>query len=40
VYSLAEVERERRDGYAWYNYSPQKILNKYPKWQQKWAPEK
>ena len=39
VYSLAEVERERRDGYAWYNYSPQKILNKYPKWQQKWAPE-
>ena len=39
VYSLAEVERERRDGYAWYNYSPQKILNKYPKWQQKWATE-
>jgi len=35
VYSLAEVERERRDGYAWYNYSPQKILNKYPKWKQK-----
>ena len=39
VYSLAEVERERRDGYAWYNSSPQKILNKYPKWQQKWATE-
>lgn len=37
VYSLAEVERERRDGYGWYNYEPQKVLNKYPKWQQKWA---
>lgn len=40
VYSLAEVERERRDGYAWYSYEPQKLLNKYPAWQQKWAPEK
>ena len=38
VYSLAEVERERRDGYSWYTYAPQKILNKYPKWQKKWAP--
>lgn len=38
VYSLAEVDRERRDGYAWYTYAPQKILNLYPKWQQKWAP--
>jgi PelA/Pel-15E family pectate lyase len=37
VYSLAEVDRERRDGYAWYTYAPQKILNLYPKWQQKWA---
>jgi len=38
VYSLAEVERERRDGYGWYTYSPQQVLNKYPQWQQKWAP--
>ena len=38
VYSLAEVERERRDGYAWYTYSPQKVLDKYQKWQSKWAP--
>ncbi|MBK7097843.1 MAG: pectate lyase [Sphingobacteriales bacterium] len=38
VYSLAEVERERRDGYAWYTYSPQKVLDKYLKWQQKWVP--
>jgi PelA/Pel-15E family pectate lyase len=37
VYSLAEVERERRDGYAWYVYAPQKVLNKYPAWQKKWA---
>ncbi len=37
VYSLAEVERERRVGYTWYTYSPQKVLDKFPKWQQKWA---
>ena len=38
VYSLAEVDRERRTGYAWYIYSPQDVLNKYPKWQKKWTP--
>lgn len=37
VYSLAEVLRERRDGYAWYTYSPQQVLDKYPAWQKKWA---
>lgn len=35
VYSLAEVDRERRDGYAWYTYSPQKVLEKYKDWQKK-----
>lgn len=40
VYSLAEVERERRDGYAWYTYAPQKVLTTYASWQRKWAPEK
>jgi len=29
VYSLAEVDRERRDGYGWYTYGPQEVLNKY-----------
>jgi PelA/Pel-15E family pectate lyase len=37
VYSLAEVLRERRDGYAWYTYAPQKVLDKYPAWQKKWV---
>ncbi|MDB5111299.1 MAG: pelA [Mucilaginibacter sp.] len=37
VYTLAEVDRERRDGYGWYIYSPQQVLNKYPEWQKKWA---
>ncbi len=37
VYTLAEVERERRDGYSWYTYEPQKVLNKYPAWQKQWA---
>ncbi len=37
VYSLAEVDRERRDGYAWYTYNPQKILNQYAAWSKKWV---
>lgn len=37
VYSLAEVDRERRDGYAWYTYAPQKVLDEYPAWQRKWG---
>jgi PelA/Pel-15E family pectate lyase len=32
VYSLAEVDRERRDGYAWYTYAPRQVLNRYPEW--------
>jgi PelA/Pel-15E family pectate lyase len=37
LYSLAEVSRERRSGYAWYTYNPEKVLEKYPEWQKKWA---
>lgn len=40
VYSLAEVDRERRDGYGWYTYSPQKVLNSYQAWQKKWKSAK
>jgi len=40
LYSLSEVSRERRNGYAWYTYAPQEALDKYPEWQKKWAPEK
>lgn len=36
VYSLAEVARERRDGYGWYTYAPQDVLKKYAKWSKKW----
>jgi PelA/Pel-15E family pectate lyase len=39
VYTLAEVTRERRDGYGWYTYAPQQVLNKYHEWQNKWAPD-
>lgn len=39
LYSLAEVSRERRSGYGWYIYSPQKVLDKYPKWVKKWGIE-
>lgn len=36
VYSLAEVERERRTGYAWYIYDPQEVLNQFSGWSEKW----
>jgi PelA/Pel-15E family pectate lyase len=36
VYRLSEVSRERRTGYAWYGYWPQRIIaSDYPKWLQK-----
>ncbi len=37
LYSLAEVSRERRVGYAWYTYAPKEVLDKYSEWQKKWA---
>jgi PelA/Pel-15E family pectate lyase len=38
VYSLADVDRERRTGYEWYTYAPEQALKNYPSWQKKWAP--
>lgn len=35
VYSMAEVERERRTGYAWYTYAPRQVLDKFSSWYQK-----
>ncbi len=36
VYSLAEVDMERRVGYGWYNYSAQSLLDTdYPNWKSK-----
>jgi len=35
-YSLAEIEHERRTGYAWYGTWPAKLLERdYPEWQKK-----
>jgi PelA/Pel-15E family pectate lyase len=31
VYTLAEVDRERRSGYGWYTYAPQEVIDKYEK---------
>lgn len=39
VYSLAEVDRERRAGYTWYTYAPDEILKQYTAWQQRWSPD-
>lgn len=38
LYALADVSIERRNGYAWYTYAPQQVLDKYSKWQNKWIP--
>jgi PelA/Pel-15E family pectate lyase len=35
VYSLAEVDRERRTGYIWYTYAPEKVLEDYPAWKKR-----
>ncbi|MDP2208566.1 MAG: pectate lyase [Bacteroidota bacterium] len=37
IYSLAEVDRERRSGYSWYTYEPDRVFKEYPNWQKKWA---
>jgi len=35
-YSVAEIEHERRTGYAWYVDEPAKLLKKeYPAWREK-----
>lgn len=36
VSTMAEVERERRTGYAWYSDAPQQVLENFPRWQKKW----
>ncbi len=38
LYALEEVSVERRNGYGWYTYAPQQVLEKYTEWQKKWAP--
>jgi PelA/Pel-15E family pectate lyase len=35
VYTLAEVERERRTGYAWYTYEPERAFTAFTSYQQK-----
>lgn len=30
--TLAEIEKERRGGYAWYTNAPQRVLDRYAKW--------
>ncbi|HON06845.1 MAG TPA: pectate lyase [Verrucomicrobiota bacterium] len=34
-YSLSEIGYERRNGYAWYGYWPQKPLTEYPRWEKR-----
>lgn len=37
-YSLAEIDNERRVGYAWYgNWPAQLLATTYPAWRQRWA---
>jgi PelA/Pel-15E family pectate lyase len=36
--SLAEISYERRNGYGWLGYSPERLLTQeYPAWAEKWA---
>jgi PelA/Pel-15E family pectate lyase len=36
-YSLAEIEYERRNGYAWLGYWPESLLAEFHEWKQKHA---
>ena len=36
-YALAEIEYERRNGYAWLGYWPESLLAAYPEWKRKHA---
>jgi len=39
-YNMADIEQERRTGYAWYLSKPSDLLeNDYPKWEAKWVPK-
>lgn len=35
VYTLSEVDKDRRTGYSWYNYDPQEVLKRFPDWLKK-----
>ena len=36
--TLAEIEHERRNGYSWLTYAPEKLLSEeYPQWQKRWG---
>jgi len=32
-YTMAEIDRDRRTGYGWYNYAPAEVYAAYKKWQ-------
>ena len=36
-YAMSDISIERREGYAWYGYWPEELLEKdYPAWKEKW----
>jgi PelA/Pel-15E family pectate lyase len=37
-YDVAQIEAERRNGYAWFGYWPRDLLARdYPAWKAKWV---
>ncbi|MBU1101845.1 MAG: pectate lyase [Bacteroidetes bacterium] len=37
VYSMSEIDRDRRTGYGWYTYEPELSLSLYEKWHEKYV---
>lgn len=35
--TMAEIGAERRNGYGWYTYEPQQLMDAYPAWKAKWV---
>jgi PelA/Pel-15E family pectate lyase len=36
--TVAEISKERRNGYAWFKDTPKRVLDHYPRWHQTHAP--
>jgi PelA/Pel-15E family pectate lyase len=39
-YTLREIEKERRVGYAWYVETPRRVFEQYRTWRARWTPER
>ena len=39
-YDIANIEAERRNGYAWYGGWGSDVASRYSRWKERWDPER